>query len=78
MSMAHLHPAGLDFRKVEKVVDDLKQIFSRFADQANLFHLLGSQRAVNLIGKEPRQGQNRVERRAKFVADWRESGSCGR
>ena len=62
------HFAGLDLGQVEQVVDQLRQVLGRLADEVDLLLLLGRQVAVDAVQQDAGQRQDRVERRAELVA----------
>ena len=64
--------ACLDLGEVEQVVHQLGQVLRRLADEADLRLLLGRQLAVAARQQQPRQRQDRVQRRAEFVAHVRQ------
>ena len=64
--------AGLDLGEVEQVVDQLGQVLGRLADEADLRLLLRGQLAVAARQQQPRQRQDRVQRRAELVAHVRQ------
>ena len=58
--------------KVQQIVDQLGQVLGRLADEADLRLLLRRQLAVAARQQQPRQRQDRVERRAELVTHVRE------
>ena len=67
-----VHPAGLDLREVEDVVDDREQGVARVADSPRVLALL----AVELgVEEEPAHADHGVHGRADFMAHGREEGA---
>ena len=64
--------AGLHLGEVEQIVDQLGQVLGRLADEADLRLLLRRQLAVAARQQQPRQRQDRVQRRAELVAHVRQ------
>ena len=64
-----VHPAGLDLREIEDVVDDGEQRVAGLADRRDVVVLLVVERRVE---QEPAHADHRVHRRADLVAHRRE------
>ena len=62
-----LHPAGLDLRQVEDVVDEREQVVARGVDVEQVLELLVVDLAEHLLGEHLREADDRVERRAQLV-----------
>ena len=62
----HFHHSGLDLGEIENLVDQLQQIGARRMDRPRKFPLLVAE-SVFGIGKELRENEHAVQRRAKFV-----------
>ena len=60
------HHSGLDLGEIENLVDQLQQIGARRMDRPRKFPLLVAE-SVFGIGKELRENEHAVQRRAKFV-----------
>ncbi len=60
--------SGLDFGKIEDVVDQAKQICPGSVNGARELGLLFVEVTLLVIGQELRQDEQRVERRAQFMA----------
>ena len=63
-----VHPAGLDLGEVEDVVDQAQQVRARAVDRAGELDLPGGEVGVRVLGEQPRQQQQRVQRGAQLVA----------
>ena len=61
-----VHPAGLDLREIEHVVDEVEEVRSAGADGVERIALVGAERAIAL--EELRVADDAVERRAQLVA----------
>ena len=68
----HHRLARFHLGEIQQIVDQLSQVLRSLADEADLCLLLRRQLAVTARQQQPRQRQDRVERRAKFVAHVRE------
>ncbi len=62
------HGAGFDLRQIENVVDQAEQIGAGAVDGARELGLLLVEVALLVVGQQLRQDQQRIERRAQFVA----------
>ena len=62
-----VHPAGLDLRQVEDVVDQLEQVVSGGEDGAGELDLLLAQAALRVVRQQLREDQEGVEGRAQLV-----------
>ena len=57
-----------DLGNVQDVVDQQQQVVARRLDRLGMAHLLRCQVAGPIVGQQPRHDQQRIERRAQFVA----------
>ena len=64
--------AGLDFREIEDVIDEIEQIGSRGVDVAGKIDLLWLQIAAGILGELLTENEDRVQRRAQLVRHVRE------
>ena len=62
-----LHPAGLDLREVEDVVDQREQVVARAVDVEQVLELLVVDLAEHLLAQHLGEADDRVERRAQLV-----------
>ena len=63
-----LHPARLDLGEVQDVVDQAQQVRARAVDRAGELDLPRGEVGVRVLGEQPGQQQQRVQRRAQLVA----------
>ena len=66
---------GLDLGQVQQVVHHLAQLARRAADEAYLGLLLGAQGAVEFIGKQAGDAQDRAQGRAEFMTHVRQEAA---
>ncbi len=64
--------ACLDLGQIEQIIHQFGQVLRRLANEADLRLLLAGQLAVAAIQQQPRQRQDRIQRRAEFVAHVRQ------
>ena len=63
----HRDGAGLDFREVENVADEVQEIGSGAVDGAREFHLLRRQISIRVVRELLAKDQDRIERRAQLM-----------
>ena len=72
-----LHPAGLDLREVENVVDERQQVLAGSVDVREVAALPLAQGIRELLAEQLREAEDRVERRPQLVAHAREELALG-